>query len=168
MIQNPRNPTFVIQKSRAMSIEIQKVAQSGLSKVDFNHLPFGKICSDHMFVMDYKDGAWETGKIVPLTDFSIHPANLTLHYGQSIFEGMKASVTADGTPLLFRLDKHIERLNASAERMCMPAVDEDVFYEAIETLVDLEKAWIPPHTSDLTCLRQMSSSEYVHRRHISL
>lgn len=136
-----------------MNISVQKVATSRLSEIDFNHLPFGKICSDHMFVMDYVDGAWKQGKITPMENFSIHPANLTLHYGQSIFEGMKASVSKDGTPLLFRLDKHIERLNASAERMCMPALPEDIFYEAIETLVDLDKSWIPPQAGSALYIR---------------
>ena len=127
-----------------MSISIHHIEQSRLAGVDFNNLPFGKICSDHMFVMDYEDGAWQEGKIVPLSNFSIHPANLTLHYGQSIFEGMKASADKDGTPLLFRLDKHVERINASADRMCMPHVPGDIFTAAIETLVDLDKGWIPP------------------------
>lgn len=106
-------------------------------------MPFGQIVSDHMFEMDFKDGKWQEPIIRPVEKFSIHPANLTLHYGQSIFEGMKASRHHDGTPLLFRLDKHAERLNASADRMCMPMVAEDLFYEAIETLVDLDRAWIP-------------------------
>ena len=127
-----------------MSITIEHIKQSRLPEIDFSNLPFGKICSDHMFVMDYKDGAWQEGKIEPLSNFSIHPANLTLHYGQSIFEGMKASVDKEGTPMLFRLDKHVERINASADRMCMPQVPAEIFSTAIETLVDLDKAWIPP------------------------
>ncbi len=127
-----------------MSINVQTVQQSRLPEIDFGNLPFGKICSDHMFVMDYKDGKWQEGNIVPLSNFSIHPANLTLHYGQSIFEGMKASMDSSGTPMLFRLDKHIERINASADRMCMPRIPEDIFNNAIETLVELDKGWIPP------------------------
>ena len=127
-----------------MAIKINYIKESRLKSIDFDNLPFGKICSDHMFVMDYKDGKWEQGEIRPLENFSIHPANLTLHYGQSIFEGMKASKHHDGTPLLFRLEKHVERMNESAHRMCMPSVPGDVFCEAIETLVELEQAWIPP------------------------
>ena len=125
--------TFEVQ-TVTMSISIQKTSNSRLSDVDFSDLPFGKICSDHMFVMEYKDGSWQQGAIKPLENFSIHPANLTLHYGQSIFEGMKASVSHDGTPLLFRLDKHLARINASAVRMCMPELPADIFYEAIERL----------------------------------
>lgn len=136
-----------------MSISIQKTSNSRLSDVDFSDLPFGKICSDHMFVMEYKDGSWQQGAIKPLENFSIHPANLTLHYGQSIFEGMKASVSHDGTPLLFRLDKHLARINASAVRMCMPELPADIFYEAIERLVDLERAWIPPQAGSALYIR---------------
>jgi len=127
-----------------MGIKIQHIKESSLPSIDFTNLPFGKICSDHMFEMDYRDGAWQTPVIRPLENFSIHPANLTLHYGQSIFEGMKASKHHDGTPLLFRLDKHVERLNASADRMCMPTVPGELFCEAIETLVELDQGWIPP------------------------
>ncbi len=136
-----------------MSISIKHIDQSRLAGVDFNNLPFGKICSDHMFVMDYKDGAWQEGKIVPLSNFSIHPANLTLHYGQSIFEGMKASADKGGTPLLFRLDQHVERINASADRMCMPNIPGDIFTSAIETLVDLDKGWIPPTAGSALYIR---------------
>lgn len=136
-----------------MGIKIRKIKESRLSTIDFDNLPFGKICSDHMFVMDYKNGQWEEGEIQPLTHFSIHPANLTLHYAQSIFEGMKASVMRDGTPLLFRLDKHVERMNASAERMCMPSIPGDIFCEAIETLVDLDRAWIPPKDGSALYIR---------------
>ena len=136
-----------------MAISIKQTTNSRLSSVDFNNLPFGKICSDHMFVMDYKDGAWQAPEIKPLENFSIHPANLTLHYAQSIFEGMKASKHNDGTPLLFRLDRHLERINESAHRMCMPQIEADIFYEAIETLVDLDKAWIPPSEGSALYIR---------------
>ena len=136
-----------------MAIRISCTKASRLPSINFDHLPFGKICSDHMFVMDYVDGEWSDPVIEPVSDFSIHPANLTLHYGQSIFEGMKASRHHDGSPLLFRLDKHIERLNASADRMCMPRVPEQIFYEAIETLVTLDQAWIPPSIGSALYLR---------------
>ncbi len=136
-----------------MAIKVHQVKSSRLSGIDFNNLPFGKICSDHMFEMNYIDGKWQEGEIRPLQNFSIHPANLTLHYGQSIFEGMKASILKDGTPLLFRLDKHVERMNASAERMCMPAVPGDIFCEAIETLVDLDRDWIPPTNGSALYIR---------------
>ena len=127
-----------------MQIKITPITKSRLSTVDFDNIPFGEVCSDHMYVMDYEDGKWQQPEIMPLAKFHIHPANLTLHYGQSIFEGMKASRHHDGTPLLFRLDKHVDRLNASADRMCMPQVPGELFKDAIRTLVDLDRGWIPP------------------------
>ncbi len=127
-----------------MSIRVEPVTASRWSSIDFDDLPFGKICSDHMFVIDYKDGTWGEGVIQKLAPFSIHPANLALHYGQSIFEGMKASKHVDGTPLLFRLDRHAARMNASARRMCMPEIPEDIFCDAIRALVDIDRKWIPP------------------------
>ena len=77
------------------NITINHITQSRISEVDFEHLGFGKVFSDHMFVSDYKDGEWQNHRIVPVEKMSIHPANMALHYGQSIFEGMKASITSD-------------------------------------------------------------------------
>jgi len=127
-----------------MNIRFSPVKESKVHSVDFTDLPFGQICSDHMFVVDYQDGQWGQGEIRGLEKFNIHPANLSLHYGQSIFEGMKASRHIDGTPLLFRLDDHAIRFNASAVRMCMPEVPEELFKDAIRSLVDIDRAWIPP------------------------
>lgn len=127
-----------------MNIKITKTANSNLANVDMNDIPFGKVFSDHMFVADYKDGAWGNFEIKPLENLSLHPSNLALHYGQSIFEGMKASVTEDGVPCLFRPEMHSRRINKSAERMCMPDFPEDVFVEALHKLVGLDAAWIPP------------------------
>ncbi len=106
-------------------------------------IPFGRVFTDHMFVMDYIDGTWQDHRIVPVSDIPVHPANLTLHYGQSIFEGMKASKNEEGVPLLFRPEMHAKRMNASAVRMCMPEIPEEDFVEAIRQLVMLERDWIP-------------------------
>ncbi|HEY3387549.1 MAG TPA: branched-chain amino acid aminotransferase [Saprospiraceae bacterium] len=124
-------------------LNIQLVAESGVSKVDFNNLPFGKIISDHMFEIDFDGHKWVNPRIIPVEKLSIHPMNMALHYGQSIFEGMKASRSKDGTPLLFRPELHAIRMNASARRMCMPEIPEDIFVEAIHALVGLEQEWIP-------------------------
>ena len=126
-----------------MNISINKAPYSKIDNVDFNQIPFGRIFTDHMFIMEYKQGAWHNARIEPLRALSIHPSNLALHYGQSIFEGMKASKNKDGMPLLFRPEMHAKRMNASAHRMCMPKIDEDLFVEAIRKLVYLEKDWIP-------------------------
>jgi len=126
------------------TLKITTVKESGASSVDFNNIPFGKTFTDHMYVADYIDGEWKNMEILPLEKLSIHPGNLAWHYGQSIFEGMKATRDEAGTPLLFRPEEHVYRLNASARRMCMPEVPEEMFLEAIHTLVRLEKDWIPP------------------------
>ena len=144
-------------------MKITRVTQSKIASVDFNDLPFGQICSDHMYVAEYADGQWGPGEIKPLEKFSIHPANLALHYGQSIFEGMKASKHQDGTPMLFRVDKHIERLNQSAIRMCMPEVPAAMFSEAVRELVAVDSDWIPPQEGSALYLRpfMFATEEYV-------
>jgi len=134
-------------------LKITKVQNSAVSSVDFDNIPFGKIFTDHMYVADYIDGEWTNMEIVPLEKFSIHPGNLAWHYGQSIFEGMKATRDAEGTPLLFRPEEHIYRLNASARRMCMPEFPKEAFLEAVHTLVRLEKAWIPPQEGSALYVR---------------
>jgi len=124
-------------------IDIHQIEKSRLSEVDLDNLAFGKVFTDHMFTADYKNGAWTNFQIEPVVDFCIHPGNLTLHYAQSIFEGMKASKNEAGTPLLLRPQMHIERLNRSADRMCMPPFPAEVFHDALHKLVDLERDWIP-------------------------
>ncbi|MBK9257644.1 MAG: branched-chain amino acid aminotransferase [Saprospiraceae bacterium] len=124
-------------------IKITRSKTSNLPSLDFNNIPFGKIFTDHMFEVDYKDGEWVNPEIKPLTHLSVHPGNMAWHYGQAIFEGMKATIH-DGTALLFRPEMHSVRFNKSAKRMCMPEVPEELFLKAVHTLVDMEKAWIPP------------------------
>ncbi len=136
-----------------MEIKITKTDRSRLDQVDFNDLPFGQISSDHMFVMEYDGTAWRDARIEPLHSFEIHPSNLALHYGQSIFEGMKASKNQDGVALLFRPELHAERLNASAERMCMPSIDPSNFVEAVSALVQMEQNWIPPEEGSSLYIR---------------
>lgn len=137
------------------TIRIAPIEYSRLSTVDFNNIPFGKVFSDHMFVADFIDGSWTNIEIRPIAPFEIHPGNLAWHYGQSIFEGMKATIDGEGTPLLFRPEEHVYRLNASARRMCMPEVPEQLFLDAINTLVDMEKGWIPPVEGSALYLRPL-------------
>src|SRR4030095_1342106 len=122
---------------------INLATESRISKVDFHNLPFGKIITDHMFEIDFDGKEWVNPQIVPVQKMSIHPMNMALHYGQAIFEGMKASRTKDGIPLLFRPELHSQRLNESAVRMCMPELPENIFLEAIHTLIGIEQEWIP-------------------------
>ena len=124
-------------------LSIHLTSESKVSKVDFHNLPFGKIITDHMFEIDFDGKQWVNPRISPVEKMSIHPMNMALHYGQSIFEGMKASRSKDGTPLLFRPELHAKRMNASAKRMCMPEMPEELFVEAIHAIVGLEQEWIP-------------------------
>ncbi len=124
-------------------IKITTTQQSRLAQVDFNDIPFGKVFSDHMFVCDYQHGKWQHPRIEPFGPFTSHPALMALHYGQSIFEGMKASKSIDGQPFLFRPEMHARRLNHSAQRICMPTFPEDLFVEALHQLVALDQEWIP-------------------------
>lgn len=142
---------------------IEQVQQTRVDTVDWNNLPFGKIFSDHMFVSDYKDGEWSNDRIIPFGHFTIHPASMVLHYGQAIFEGMKASKLEDGTPVLLRPDEHAKRINASARRMMMAEFPEDRFVEAVSQLVKLDQAWIPPQQGSALYLRpyMFSTDEFI-------
>jgi branched-chain amino acid aminotransferase len=127
-----------------LTISTQPVAQSRISELDFNNIEFGKIFSDHMLVADFKDGAWQSPEIVPYGNMSMSPATSAIHYGQAIFEGMKAYRSADGDILLFRPYDNFRRLNISAERMCIPPISEEIFMQGLEQLLRLDAAWVPP------------------------
>ncbi len=136
-----------------MDIKITKTEISKLKDIDFDNIPFGKYTSDHMFVMDYADGQWGDFRIVPYQGFVIDPQSKALQYCQCIFEGMKATIGADGIPKLLRPDLNIERFNLSAERMCMPKVPNDIFLEALKAIIALEINWIPKATGSALYLR---------------
>ncbi|MEP3211342.1 MAG: branched-chain amino acid aminotransferase [Maribacter sp.] len=125
------------------AITIEKAQSSKITQVDFDNLAFGSVFSDHMLVCDYRNGAWETPKIVPYGPVSLAPSAKIFHYGQSIFEGMKAYKDKNSDIFLFRpLDNH-KRLNISARRMSMPELPEAYFMEGLTTLLALDKDWIP-------------------------
>ena len=124
-------------------ISVEKAAKSGIDEVDFKNLPFGKHFSDHMFVADYYDGDWHDARIIPFGDFTLHPATSAIHYGQALFEGMKAELDQEGNPIVFRPLKNWNRFNISATRMAMPTVSEDMFMNAIDKLLTLDRAWVP-------------------------
>lgn len=131
------------------SIHIQLVDQKKV-KPPAHTLEFGRTFTDHMFLMDYTEGqGWHDARIVPYAPLSLDPAAMVLHYGQTIFEGLKAYVTKDGVAQLFRPTKNIERLNRSNDRMCIPQVDKDFALKAIQKLVEVDQEWIPnePGTS---------------------
>lgn len=134
-------------------LKIIRTEHSKIDQLDFNNIPFGRAFTDHMFVADFKDGSWSDIRIEPFANFSIHPANIAWHYGQAIFEGMKAFKSQDGEPMLFRPEQHAIRINKSAERLCMPAFPEDVFLEAVYELVKIDQAWIPKEEGSALYLR---------------
>ncbi len=112
-------------------------------KPDFTKLGFGKYFTDHMLIMDYADGAWKEPEIVPFADFSLNPSTTVLHYGQGIFEGLKAYKDNAGKITLFRPEENFKRMNRSAERLCMPTMDEELVINCLKELVQLESDWIP-------------------------
>jgi branched-chain amino acid aminotransferase len=126
-----------------LDIQVTKAAQRKINEIDFNNLPFGKHFTDHMLEVDYADGEWKGVKIRPYQPLVISPALAAIHYGQSIFEGIKAYKDREGQPFIFRPQDNFRRFNISAERMQMPAVPEDIFIEGMRRLVDLDREWIP-------------------------
>ena len=127
----------------ALDIQVTKTLKSRLSEVDFNNLPFGKYYTDHMLEVDYKDGQWQRAGIRPFQSLSLSPGLSAIHYGQSIFEGIKAYKDREGNPFIFRPLDNFRRFNLSAERMQMPAVPEEIFMEGMRRLIELDKDWIP-------------------------
>ncbi len=134
-------------------IKITRTTDSGLKDIDFDNIPLGTVFTDHMFVCDYQNGAWQNPRIEPLKLIPTHPAAMALHYGQAIFEGMKATVGHNNTPLLFRPQENAKRFNHSAARMGMPKVPETLFVEAVRQIVGVEHNWIPPQDGSALYLR---------------
>jgi branched-chain amino acid aminotransferase len=134
-------------------ITIRKTTRSRLAEVDFADLSFGKHVSDHMLVCDYADSEWKTPHIVPFGNLVTSPSTLALHYGQTVFEGMKAFRLENGGLSIFRMDKHYKRFVRSLERMCMAVVPEEIFVEGLSKLVRLDQAWIPEQPGTALYLR---------------
>ena len=112
---------------------------SRINQVDFNNLEFGKNISDHMLVSVYENGSWGAPEIMPFGDLSLSPAMLSLHYGQSVFEGMKAFRMANGAINIFRPLRHLDRFNRSLDRMCMPALTKELFLGGLEEVIRVDK-----------------------------
>ncbi|MEO7311924.1 MAG: branched-chain amino acid aminotransferase [Chitinophagaceae bacterium] len=127
----------------SLDIPVTKVETSKLNNLNLENLPFGKYFSDHMLEADYVDGAWTNVEIKPYQPLLIEPSNAALHYGQSIFEGIKAYKNADGEAAIFRPIDNFHRFNLSAERMMMPPVPEEIFMEGMKQLVAIDSDWIP-------------------------
>jgi len=137
------------------TLHIERTEQSRLSETDFNNLEFGKYIADHMAVAEYKNGAWGPLSILPFGELKMTPAILALHYGQAIFEGMKAFRTADDRINIFRPAKHHERINKSLARMCMPTLTYDMFMQALQALIELDRDWVPRNAGGSLYIRPL-------------
>lgn len=127
----------------AMDILITKAERSKLQDMDINNLPFGRYFSDHMLEADYENGEWKNVEIKPYQPLLLSPSVAALHYGQAIFEGIKAYKDRQGNAFIFRPRDNFNRFNISADRMQMPAVPEELFMEGMRQLIALDKDWIP-------------------------
>jgi branched-chain amino acid aminotransferase len=123
--------------------KISLVERSRLEGISLVNVPFGKYFTDHMLVADYADGEWQTPEIVPYQPLMLDPSLAVFHYGQAIFEGIKAYRSPDGEINIFRPEDNFNRFNQSALRMQMPEVPEEIFMEGLRTLIDIERNWVP-------------------------
>ncbi len=135
------------------TISIRKTSHSRIQEVDFENLEFGKYIADHMLVCDYANGEWGTAHIVPFANLSLSPATLALHYGQTVFEGMKAFRMDDGRVNIFRLERHYERFARSLERMSMAVPPREVFTDGLLKLVETDQQWVPSQAGCALYLR---------------
>ncbi len=123
-------------------IQVTKCEKTQISRIDFNELTFGKNFTDHMFCCTYTSGAWQNPRIVPYGPISLDPSAKVFHYGQAVFEGMKAFKDKQGDIHLFRPDQNIARMNKSCQRLAIPEFPEDLFLDALKTLIDLDREWV--------------------------
>ncbi|OSZ78486.1 branched chain amino acid aminotransferase [Chitinophagaceae bacterium IBVUCB1] len=146
-----------------MDINVRKVAQSRIGELDRSNIQFGKMYADHMLVAHYENGQWKQPEIVPFDNLSLSPATTFMHYGQAIFEGVKAYKNQADEPVIFRPHDNWKRMNRSAERMGMPAVPEELFIDGMRTLVNLDKDWIPTEEGTSLYLRpfMIATDEFI-------
>ena len=137
-------------------LKITKVSNSKINQVDFENLNFGTVFTDHMFVCDYKNGSWQTPEIVPYGPLTLDPSARVFHYGQAVFEGMKAYKDDNGRVFLFRPDENFKRINISSARLAMPEFPKNYFYEGLQTLLQLDQEWIKPGVGNSLYIRPFS------------
>lgn len=144
-------------------IKVKRVERTRIHEVDFSQIPFGKVYSDHMVVADYHGGEWKNFSIIPYDHLRLLPGTSVLHYGQSIFEGLKAYKTQKGEILAFRPWDNLKRMNISAKRMCMPEIPEEIFIGGIKELLNLDRDWVPPSNEISLYVRPLmfGSDEYL-------
>ncbi|RMG75377.1 MAG: branched-chain amino acid aminotransferase [Bacteroidetes bacterium] len=144
-------------------IKVQPIAESRLSQIDMNDIPFGRVFSDHMLVARYRDGKWQEVQIEPYGPLPMAPSVSSLNYGQAVFEGMKAHRAPSGAPVLFRPQDNFRRINQSAARLCMPPVPEDIFMDGLRELIRLDSAWVPSAEQGALYIRPLmfATDEYI-------
>ncbi len=147
----------------AADINISKVERSKLNDINLTNIPFGKYFTDHMLEVDYADGEWKNAEIKPYQPLLLAPSLAALHYGQAIFEGVKAYKNAKGEAYIFRPLDNFKRFNVSAERMQMPQVPEEIFMKGMRMLIELDKNWIPQQEDHSLYIRpfMFSSDEMI-------
>jgi branched-chain amino acid aminotransferase len=131
-------------ETASFTFPVERVTKSRVQEVELTNVPFSSVFSDHMFSAEFQDGHWSDGRIQPYGPIPLAPSISGLHYGISVFEGMKAHQAADGQPLLFRPRENARRFQRSAERLAMSPVPEALFLDGLRELVRLDRAWIPP------------------------
>lgn len=134
-------------------IDVVKANTTKINDVDFDNLMFGRVFTDHMFVCDFKDGQWQRPQIMPYQPLTIEPSARVFHYGQAVFEGMKAYKDEDGKIFLFRPQQNFERINKSSARMAIPEFPKEYFFNGLETLLKLDSNWIKPGVGNSLYLR---------------
>src|SRR5258705_4312097 len=127
----------------AMNISVTKAERRKLQELNLDNLPFGRYFSDHMLEADFENDRWKNIEIKPYQPLLLSPSLAALHYGQAIFEGIKAYKDREGNAFIFRPQDNFRRFNISAERMQMPTVPDELFMEGMRRLVELDKSWIP-------------------------
>ena len=134
-------------------MEIINSKKSNLKNVDFNNLSFGTFFSDHMFMCKYSNGSWKNPKILPYGSISLDPSISSLHYGQAVFEGMKAYKDSKGKVWLFRPEENFERMNKSSLRLNIPELPKDLFFKGLTNLLRIDSEWIKPGVGNSLYIR---------------
>lgn len=147
----------------AADIRITRASNSKLTGLDIENLPFGRYFTDHMLEADFENGEWKNVEIKPYQPLALAPSLAALHYGQAIFEGIKAYKNDQGEAFIFRPHDNFKRFNISADRMAMPEVPEDIFMEGMRLLIEIDKDWIPHHADHSLYIRpfMFSSDEMI-------
>lgn len=158
----PTAKSTVMEEAKR-KIKVTKTTKSRLSEVDFSNLAFGKKYADHMLVADFDGKEWKNAEIIPFQNLSVSPSNAAWHYGQAIFEGIKAYNDQEGNPMIFRPYDNYARFNKSAERMGMPDVPEWLFVGGMAMLIDLDRGWVPSNEGCSLYLRpfMIAADEFI-------